>query len=44
MTAQEAIQELLKIQQYCPPRSLAAVDYAIRANQEKQEREKEEKK
>ena len=29
MTAQEAIQELLKIRQYCTPRSLATVDYAI---------------
>lgn len=44
MTAQEAIQELLNIQQYCTPRSLAALDYAIRAVQEKEEREKQEKK
>ena len=43
MTAHEAIQELLKIQQYCTPRSLAAVDYAIRAIQEKEAREKAEK-
>ena len=44
MTAHEAIQELLQIKQYCTPRSLAAVDYAIRAIQEKEEREKAEKK
>ena len=44
MTAQEAIQELLKIQQYCTPRSLAAVDYAIRAIQKKEGGKKEEKK
>ena len=44
MTAQEAIQELLKIQQYCTPRSLAAVDHATRAIEEKREGKKEEKK
>ena len=44
MTAHEAIQELLKIQQYCTPRSLAPVGYAIPAIQEKEAGEKAEKK
>lgn len=41
MTAQEAIRELQQIKQYCTAKSIPALDYAIRALQEKTGEEKE---
>lgn len=41
MTAHEAIHELLSIRNYCSPASIPAIDYAIKAIQEKLEREAE---
>lgn len=39
MTTQEAIVELKKIRQYCTAKSIPAVDYALKALQEKLEQE-----
>lgn len=41
MTAHEAIHELLNIRNYCSAASIPAIDYAIKAIQEKIEQEKE---